>query len=114
MRIKSRMPVMALFVISAFGCVGSHAIAQSARPSTRDALGCADKDLQNRIATIANSGDHEAFKKLAGAAVLAGKCRIVNKGTMLFTEDTAIMSGLACFRPVGDVACLWMASDLTR
>ncbi|SFD72403.1 hypothetical protein SAMN05428997_1462 [Bosea sp. CRIB-10] len=88
--------------------------AQSAKPSKRDALGCMEKELQDRIAKIANSGDHEAFKKLAGAAVIAGKCRVVSKGTMLFVEDTAVWSGLFCYRPVGDVSCLWMSSDLTR
>lgn len=89
-------------------------LAQSARPSQRDALGCTDRELQERIAKIANSGDHEAFKKLAGAGVLTGKCRIIEKGTAVYLEDTALWSGLACFRPVGQVSCLWATSDLTR
>lgn len=93
---------------------GTSAMAQSAKPAKREALGCSDKSLQDRIAKIANSGDHEAFKKLASAGIITGKCRIVSEGTMLFVEDTAIMSGLACFRPAGEVSCLWMASDLTR
>jgi hypothetical protein len=100
--------------IVVIGLSVSAAFSQSAKPSQRDALGCTDKELQSRIATIANSGDQEAFKKLAGAAVLAGKCRIVSKGTMLFIEDTAVWSGLFCYRPTGDVSCLWMSSDLTR
>lgn len=91
----------------------SNAFSQSAKPSKRDALGCADLDLSKRISTIANSGDQEAFNKLAGPAVGVGKCEVVQKGTMLFREDTALMSGLACFRPVGNTRCLWMASDLT-
>lgn len=86
---------------------------QSAKPAGRDALGCFDLELSKRTSTIANSGDQEAFNKLAGPAVKAGKCQVVAKGTMLFKEDTALMSGLACFRPIGDARCLWMASDLT-
>lgn len=104
---------VAACLVSGGAWTSSDALAQSARPSKRDALGCANRDLQDRIATIANSGDQEAFKKLAGSAVAAGQCRVVEKGTMLFKEDTAMMSGLACFRPVGDIKCLWMSSDLT-
>lgn len=97
--------VMTLFSISAS--------AQS-RAAKRDALGCSDKELQSRIAKIANSGDEEAFKKLATAGIMSGRCKIVKEGTSLFIEDTAIMSGLACYRPIGEVSCFWMSSDLTR
>ena len=109
MRLRAVLTILALtlcgFAPTAWG--------QSAKPSGRDALGCFDLELSKRTSTIANSGDQEAFNKLAGPAVRAGKCQVIAKGTMLFKEDTALMSGLACFRPVGDTRCLWMASDLT-
>lgn len=92
---------------------GASAFGQSAKPSRRDAMGCSDLELQKRMSTIANSGDQEAFNKLARPAVASGRCQVVTKGTMLFKEDTALVSGLACFRPVGDIKCIWMASDLT-
>jgi len=111
---RKTLNIAAAVFLFAAAFAGGGAVAQSARPSTRDALGCSDRDLQNRIANIANSGDHEAFKKIASAGILSGKCRVVSKGTMLFIADTAFMSGLACFRPAGDIACLWMSSDLTR
>ena len=102
--------IAALALVSLAGA----AAAQSAKPSKRDALGCSDRSLQDRISTIANSGDREAFQKIATAGVMSGKCKVVKEGTALFLEDTALMSGLACFRPTGEVQCLWMPIDLTR
>ena len=109
------MMIRAILVVAVACAMGfTAATAQSAKPAKRDALGCSEKDLQDRIAKIANSGDQEAFKKIATAGIISGKCKIVKEGTGLFLEDTALMSGLACFRPAGDVQCLWMSSDLTR
>lgn len=102
--------------VAVLGCalVSTTASSQSARISKRDALGCSDRETQTRIARIANSGDQEAFRKLAGSMILAGQCRIIKEGTALHLEDTAVWSGLACFRPAGQVSCLWASIDLTR
>jgi hypothetical protein len=112
---KDRLNDCAVFYAVIVLLIGSSsAIAQSAKPSQRDALGCFDREIHTKLARIANSGDEEAFKKLAEPMVLAGKCQIFERGTMFFLEEYGgVWSASACFRPVGQVACLWMAHDLT-
>lgn len=90
------------------------AAAQSPKLATRDALGCFEKDLRRQAGRLALSGDEVAYKKLAMAAINAGKCRVIDKGTRLYLDDYGGSSGIACFRPAGQTDCLWTSNDITE
>lgn len=90
------------------------AAAAPAKTITNEAIGCAKREVHDQLSKIAASGDHEAFGKLAAAGITSGACRMFNVGDDVFVEDIALLSGVACVRPKGDVACYWLVLEAIK
>jgi hypothetical protein len=83
------------------------------KPLLRDGIGCTSREAIQRLTKIAVSGDKEALAKLGMAMVATGQCRMMQAGTRIYLEDTAVFSGLMCGRPAGETRCYWLPIDIT-
>lgn len=73
--------------------------------------GCANKEAYEQLTKIAVQGDSEAFTRALAGSVITGQCVIFERGTVVFIDDTAILSGLVRIRPKGQVSAYWTAME---
>jgi hypothetical protein len=66
--------------------------------------GCLTQDDLDHLSSISQDGDRVAFTKI----VSSGFCRILSKGTRVFTEQVPDDYPIECVRPEGGVACFWV------
>jgi hypothetical protein len=75
-------------------------------------FGCKSRDTFDRIGTIADSGDREAFGRLLSAATIAEECIFWKKGAKVFVDDGGFAT--SCLRKQGETSCYWTVNEAIR
>lgn len=71
-------------------------------------FGCRQREQLSRLASIASSGDRDAFKKGLAISFLRAECTPLKKGSLVYIEDTAMFSGVMQVRPHGAIESYWI------
>jgi hypothetical protein len=79
----------------------------------RDAMGCSDKSVLDKLASIGSSGDRDAFMRYGEEAINSGECKELKSGTAVFPDqsDFGMFSGSACVRAKGETDCFWVNQE---
>ena len=76
---------------------------------------CSSKEFYKRMLRLAASKDMEARDAHMVEGLRTQECRVIDKGTEVYREDSSIEWGgvftLFCVRPRGETECYWLRSD---
>lgn len=73
-----------------------------------NALGCKSKDTAIQAFKLLSDGDQAGHDRMAKEKAASGECTALKKETTVTMEDIALEDGIACVKPSGASACLWM------
>ncbi len=104
MRIKYGFVALASIILISIPNV---AFAQSKRINGNAWFGCLSRETHASIASMAASGDTEAFTRALRRAIVAGDCIFFRDRQEVHVTDTGFLSGVIQVRPAGQTDAYW-------